>query len=141
MTGKAWGNAYRNTIVCVDSYENSVLTGRLYNPYLESGKEFGSLMQFLQEMERTLDDMAFPQSFTAVRTFAPVPKPAQAAPETERQAGKLATFSVRILFRQNASWQGSVTWMEGGMEQSFRSALELAFLMDNALCQVGEEDE
>ena len=139
MAGKAWGNAYRTTTVCVDSYENSVLTGRLYNPYLESGKEFGSLMQFLQEMDRALDDMAFPQAFTAVRTFAPVPKALQTAPETERQTGKLATFSVRILFRQNASWQGSVTWMEGGMEQSFRSALELAFLLDNALCQADKE--
>lgn len=139
MAGKAWGNAYRTTTVCVDSYENSVLTGRLYNPYLESGKEFGSLMQFLQEMDRALDDMAFPQAFTAVRTFAPAPKALQTAPETERQTGKLATFSVRILFRQNASWQGSVTWMEGGMEQSFRSALELAFLLDNALCQSDKE--
>ena len=41
--------------------------------------------------------------------------------------------SVRILFRQNASWQGSVLWREGGQEERFRSALELVLLMDSAL--------
>lgn len=47
--------------------------------------------------------------------------------------GRCATFAVRVLFRQNASWQGSVSWLEGSREESFRSALELAFLMDSAL--------
>lgn len=51
---------------------------------------------------------------------------------------KLATFYVRILFRQNASWQGTVLWSEGSQEERFRSALELALLLDSALEQVGE---
>ena len=45
---------------------------------------------------------------------------------------------VRILFRQNASWQGTVLWSEGGQEERFRSALELALLLDSALEQVSE---
>lgn len=53
-------------------------------------------------------------------------------------SGKLATFYVRILFRQNASWQGTVLWSEGGQEERFRSALELALLLDSALEQVSE---
>ena len=40
---------------------------------------------------------------------------------------------MRILFRQNASWQGSVTWLEGGRDESFRSVLELLLLMHSAL--------
>ena len=47
--------------------------------------------------------------------------------------GALASFSIRLLFRQNASWQGILTWIEGGQEQYFRSVLELVLLMDNAL--------
>ena len=50
-----------------------------------------------------------------------------------RQRGEAATFALRILFRQNASWQGSITWLEGEAEQSFRSVLELILLMDSAL--------
>ncbi|MBQ3147093.1 MAG: hypothetical protein IJB91_05120 [Oscillospiraceae bacterium] len=52
---------------------------------------------------------------------------------SQSRPGDLATFAVKILFRQNASWQGSVTWLEGKREQSFRSVLELILLMSTAL--------
>ncbi|MBO5429734.1 MAG: hypothetical protein J6A10_07205 [Peptococcaceae bacterium] len=47
----------------------------------------------------------------------------------------LSTFKVKVLFRQGASCQGKVEWVEEGMETSFRSALELVKLMDSALPQ------
>ena len=135
---KAWGNEYRTTLVCVDTYENGTIAGRFYNPYIKSGQEFKSLMEFLKAMERTLDVMNFPQSFTAARTFAPAPTIQSEAADPGSRTGKIATFAVRILFRQNASWQGSVVWIEEGREESFRSALELVFLMDSALSQTTE---
>jgi hypothetical protein len=39
---------------------------------------------------------------------------------------------VHIKFRQNASWQGSITWVEKEKTQNFRSALEMLKLMDEA---------
>ena len=48
------------------------------------------------------------------------------------------TFIIRVQHRQNASWQGSVQWVEGGKEQHFRSALELIKMMDEALEQAGK---
>ena len=42
-----------------------------------------------------------------------------------------ATFIVRIQYRQNASWQGQVTWAEENKTASFRSALELLKLIDS----------
>ena len=124
MQNRAWGNEYRMTLVCVDDYQDSILRGRLYNPYFSTGSSFQSLMEFLRRMEELLDEMQFPQSFTAA-----------SPPVQEVQEGKCATFSVRVLFRQNASWQGSVTWLEGRREESFRSALELVLLMDSALLE------
>jgi hypothetical protein len=47
----------------------------------------------------------------------------------------LSTFAVRVMFRQNASWQGSVTWVEGKREEQFRSVLELLLLVKSALDQ------
>jgi hypothetical protein len=70
------------------------------------------------------------------RSFRPV-CPAEEAPsagENEQRSGKLATFSMRVMFRQNASWQGSVTWLEEKREESFRSTLELLMLMHSAFC-------
>ena len=134
MQGKAWGNEYRTTVVCVDTYESGVIAGRLYNPYLHEGICFHNVMEFLLKMEDLLDQMRFPQSFTAARSFSPPPRQVAASPPDESpREGKRATFAVRVLFRQNASWQGSVSWLEGGKEESFRSALELLLLMNSAL--------
>ena len=43
-----------------------------------------------------------------------------------------ATFVVQIQFRENATWQGTVQWVERKQSLSFRSALELIRIMDSA---------
>ena len=137
MQGRAWGNEFRTTTVCVDEYDGQVPKGRLYNPYW-GVTAFNSLMEFLLKMEELLDSMNFPQSFTEPRSFSqPQENPTHAPPKGEVQSGKRGTFAVRVHFRQNASWQGSVSWLEGGREERFRSVLELAFLLNSALS--GEE--
>lgn len=142
MQNRIRGNEYRTTMVCIDSYENAILAGRFYNPYLKDGETFQSLTQFLLKMEHTLDTMNLPQSFTSVRAFAAPPNRSSASPPaSEFLEGTLATFAVRILFRQNASWQGSIIWLEGEMEQSFRSVLELILLMDSALGGVKKDSK
>lgn len=42
-----------------------------------------------------------------------------------------ATFIVKVLYRENKSWQGRVTWTEENKTQSFRSVLELINLIDS----------
>ncbi|MBP3332948.1 MAG: hypothetical protein J6M35_02775 [Clostridia bacterium] len=54
-------------------------------------------------------------------------------PREEFKEGALATFSLKILFRQNASWQGSIYWHDGRQEERFRSVLDLLLLIDSAL--------
>lgn len=130
------GNQYRATRVCVDRYTGGgVPEGRIYNPGLSGVTTFTCVTQFLLRMEEMLDEMRFPQPFAVARSFAPS---ALEVPDThggkeEEKAGALATFVVRVFFRQSASWQGSVTWEETGREQSFRSVLELLLMMDGAL--------
>jgi len=133
MTNRIRGEGYRTTMVCIDSYENGVPVGRIYHPHLDHAKPFRSTMQFLQEMEQLMDQMEFPKAFTELRTFAHSSACSTGPPGTEQLTGNAATFAVKLLFRQNASWQGSVTWIEGRLEQGFRSVLELLFLMDSAL--------
>ena len=133
MNNRICGNEYRTTVVCIDEYEDGVPVGRFYNPYSPNGEKFRGIVRFLGRMEDTLDRMNYPQAFTTARAFSR-PYSNMAAPSGEKlREGKLATFAVRILFRQNASWQGSVTWLENDRSQSFRSVLELVLLMDSAL--------
>lgn len=130
---KSWGDTFRTSVICVDDFKDSVPKGRIYSSGSSDGTVFQSLIQFLTEMERILDEMDFPKPFTAVRTFGdPVQRTAQSLNTTIR-AGKQATFAVKVLFRQNTSWQGSVVWLEKKKEQSFRSVLELILLLNSAL--------
>lgn len=127
---------YKTSVVSVDSYENSIMTGRIFNPYLGTDVPFRSTMEFIKETEALLQELQFPQPFSESRGFCPAQEqehPLSAPPAPAAQKGRLATFSLRIMFRQNSSWQGSLSWMEGKLEQSFRSVLELLMLIDNAI--------
>ena len=46
---------------------------------------------------------------------------------------KRGTFLLNIYNRQNATWQGTVTWVDKNEKQQFRSALELIKLIESAL--------
>ena len=134
---KQSGEAYRNIRLCVDTYDCGAMTGQFYFSRLETeGSPFSSLVQFLTEAEQELDRVGFPQSYTARRSFAAAP-PESVDPVAREAAGKAGTFDIRLLFRQHASWQGTVRWAEGGSEMSFRSVLELILLINSALAGEG----
>lgn len=60
MGEKRWQNQYRDTLVCIDSWDSGVCSGRLIHRELPGPVGFRGVMQFLLEMERLLDDMQFP---------------------------------------------------------------------------------
>lgn len=133
MLQQVWAGENRRITVCVDSYENGILKGRFYNAYQEV-EPFESLMQFLTGVEAVLEEQQIPQSYTALRTFSGHIPPGEGGAASRRiRKGKIATFEMQVLFRQHTSWQGVLIWRERKMEQSFRSVLELALLMDSAL--------
>lgn len=133
MITKPWIQESRRTLVCVDSYEGGILKGHFFDAYRQA-ERFDSLARFLIRMERLLDERQDPQSYTQARTFSSFLMPEEAdAPSSAARRGQLATFELQILFRQHASWQGCLVWRETGMEQSFRSVLELVLLIDSAL--------
>ena len=83
-----------------------------------------------------MDDMKFPQEAVHSRRFKHHKKcsePVRVLPRPAQEA--IATFKVKVLFRQSASWQGKLSWGEGKQELAFRSALELVKLIDSALPQ------
>jgi len=51
------------------------------------------------------------------------------------------SFLVKIKYRQNSSWQGTVQWVETGKTQNFKSCLELIRLMDIAVNSNKNKDE
>ncbi len=132
MENQIMGNEYRTSVICIDSYTDGVPAGCVSNPAYGT-KSFGNLTQLLLGIEDMLNEIKCPQAFTTLRKFSEAQLPPIGPVEGTVQTGRLATFAVRILFRRNASWQGSICWLEGNREESFRSVLELIQLMDSAL--------
>lgn len=136
MFAKMWENGYQTTMICIDSYDERVPVGRFYNQYCPDGISFHGAIDLLKKIETILNENKAVQSFSAVRSFAEKPAASvlTASGEVNCQ-GKVATFATKVLFRQNASWQGSVLWLEGQREEAFRSVLELLFLIDSAISE------
>ena len=61
--------------------------------------------------------------------------------DTVKEKISESTFLVKIKYRQNSSWQGSVQWVETGKTQNFKSCLELMRLMDTAVISHSEVPE
>ena len=135
MVSYGYENSFRTTLLCIDDYTNKIMRGRIYNPHLPNGIEFVGVMDLLLQMEKMFEDLKCPQAFSSLRTFRPGTGERNAPTEASKdiREGTVATFSLRILFRQNSSWQGSLMWHEGKTEEPFRSVLELLMLMDSAL--------
>ena len=133
MAGHTWRRDRRKHIVCLDSYQDGVPKGRIYDSQLGM-EHFSSLLDFFLKMESILDEIQLPQSYTDKRLFLTGSEPMGSKNLTAPvMRGARATFEVQVIFRQHTSWQGVIVWLETGMEQSFRSALELVLLMDSAL--------
>lgn len=108
-------------LVCVDAMENGSASGRFYPGRPNDERTFHNLSQFLVSMDRILDEGT-----------GSLP-PAAENPGTIFRGGKIATFKLRVMFRQNESWQGSVMWLNTRHEETFRSALELLSIVRQAL--------
>ncbi len=138
-TNKMVSEDMRSCIIRVERYNDKNPEGTFYNLYYGVEVPFENLTRLLLLMEDLMDEMDSPQASVKSRRFGAEHKQPEryslphlpGKPEQEA----LATFNVKVLFRQSASWQGKVEWVEEGMETSFRSALELVKLMDSALPQ------
>lgn len=91
-------------------------------------------------IEGFLDRIDYPQSSVKIRSFQekeekrfPRPEKVLESREVASYRGKIGTFLVHVKYRQNATWQGEICWVEKGRNSSFRSELELLKRMDHAL--------
>lgn len=135
-------NAVTRSLVCVNQEHESDYAGVLYNPYIPEPVAFGQIKDLLTALEAFFDTISFPQPFFETRSFLegkPDGEPT-AAPERfwdnslfDRYRGDLATFVVEVHFRQNATWQGNVRWVERERSAAFRSTLELIKLVDSVM--------
>lgn len=130
-------------MVCVDGVENGDIYGRYFHRYKKEETFFPDSATLVIELERFYDAIGYPQAATKTRKF--MERKGGRIPAKEHMVvisdgqdliqlrGNLATFLVGVTSRQNASWQGQVTWADKNITKNFRSTLELIKLMDGAI--------
>ena len=91
-------------------------------------------------MEKFFDEIQFPQASTKSRSFFS-PETGEKTQKTKLAAqsditlrrGEKATFILVVQFRQNATWQCDLFWVEKEEKQTFSSTLDLIKIFDGNL--------
>ena len=124
--------------VCIDENLSGNISGMLYCGMTPMGVPFSGFEELIFIMENIMDRIRFPQSTMQKRSFEMEDCPECLDPveiqeaqksmrrfNADEKRGKLATLITLVQFRQNASWQGLVEWVDRGETFEFESELEL----------------
>lgn len=134
----------KKSVIKVFEYNEMNISGIIVNPHYEKEMYFKSTTQLLKMLDQLQDEINFPDKSMQTRSFvneavkSPVEAPAE--PDLQKNRKTIASFEISILFRQNASWQGSVVWMEKATSAEFRSVLELIFLIDSVMSGMSNDN-
>lgn len=152
--GGRWPEYASTMVICVDSYENGLASGRLHNFCFREPDSFASLDQLVFALEGVLERAQLLQSELDTRSVIPPKKRrgrkrkhplVQEEPPLERRTtaypldamrpmrGKLASFYVRVFARQHASIQGVLVRADCEERYAFRSGLELMHYLRDLL--------
>lgn len=133
--------------VVIDEKENSGFSGIVKSLYFNSYVRFLSLDELLFGMEDLFDALQYPMQTVKYRLFANKTsraiKPKQVYMMEQSEISPMntdkTTFIINVLYRQNATWQGNIHWVNQNQTMSFRSTNELIKLMESALSKDTED--
>lgn len=117
----------RTFLLRVEDYESRIPRGTVENAFLGQRTDFLGVIDLITKVDAMLDKND---------GEAAASDPAERPEPPHRAQGEMAVFRLDILFRQNTSWQGSVTWLEKRKSAQFRSVLELIMLVDSVLAEI-----
>ena len=136
--GQAPANS--RSIIYLNPTKNEMLRGHVYSEYYNRIMPFRNECELLRGMDDLFDSISFPQASFQEREFdikRGKPKIKRVDDAVEETMNKImsetpATFVVNVQYRKNATWQGTITWVEQNQTLHFRSALEMLKLMEQA---------
>ena len=109
--------------------------GWVHSDYFEKDIPFADCFTMLKIMDHLYDALSFPQKTFQLRTFQRRETDKFMVKETVIPVTEESrtTFVIQVKFRQNATWQGSIHWVEKNQTRSFRSTLEMIKLIDESV--------
>lgn len=154
---ESWNSREYRIMICIDQYHYFDMQGRAYCDNDPKPVLFREINYALLQLERRFNTQNYPRSSTEIRTFSERKRKGQAFLKTDTSRkmkkealtltdkpitapqGEVATFLIQVEYRQNATWQGHIVWVDKNEKKPFRSVLELLMLMNSAL-KVDDED-
>lgn len=130
VTRLPYGLGKKMCEVTVNNYEGHVMSGDVSHPAVEDRRAFYNEFELREKIAEMIDPLPEQEKEPAViisRSF-----------RVENGNYSPATFVVRVLFRRNSTWQGTVGWKEKRCQVSFRSFMELLLLMHEAVARSGQ---
>ena len=130
-------NNFMETTIFIDQGVSEEARGYLL--HREKAWRFESMLELMKLYESMFEVYNFPQQTHKLRINEDQKnKNLEDWERSAMEANKIPsdnkpTFVVKVNYRQNASWQGSIRWLEKDIEKNFRSTLELIKLMDSAV--------
>ncbi len=130
--------------ICIDEYRQGEYAGRIWHQYDDEPLVFRGIIPLIRKMEELYDSWDFPQASTICRSWTGTRNAGGSIKKRDvnfpvhrysiqENRGNLGTFIVQVKYRQNATWQGDVVWVEKGKKECFRSAMELFKMVDDAI--------
>lgn len=126
--------------IIIDKTENFDVAGILYNESYGIAIDFHGIRQMLSKLDDFFDYVNFPQATHEKRSFNDEPvrrlkHPPRGLREVtpEEMQNKQASLLLHVQFRQNSTWQGTLTWIAEQKTKSFRSELEMIELIAETL--------
>jgi hypothetical protein len=127
-------------LISLETGKHGAMKGYVFSGYYHRVYAFVNECDLLFSVSMLCDSMQYPQTSFRRRRFGlkcvkTVVRKADDFVDEEMETimgQEKASFVVHIQFRQNATWQGTITWVEKDRTQNFRSAFEMLKLMDEA---------
>lgn len=141
---KACSSNVAKVKVTINRYSDGEVNGQLSNAYDNKIYTFNSMWNMIKIMDSVFDGYAFPQASHEMRSFTGLDNATDTSIEPSQidengdaidngAAHVSANFIIYVYYRQNATWQGEILWVEGKQERKFRSTMEMQRLMDSVL--------
>ena len=145
----------------INSHDNAEYQGRVVHMLGNTALPFRSMMECLWAIERMIDGIGYVSKAVKPRTWQGAPvSGSSSAKATKRNMANVSTtantfvdgwdtqteqeallsmkqssvsFVVKIQYRQHATWQGTLEWLDGHRTQHFRSTMEMLKLMEEVV--------
>lgn len=113
--------------VAVDRYDDYEISGSLAHSRAKRKLQVGSTIELMLQLESLLEKTAGLPAESSRQMIC------YQTLDAYRGSGRRATFLIRLLFQENHTWQGIITWVDNQKSLEFRSFLEMVLLMDGVL--------